>query len=74
MSSRGRFTHSVLGLFALASMAAATGWRTRGAYWSWRQETAFGSDRSCWPKPKERRRAVLEYARWVVSMRRLNRR
>ena len=62
------------GLLALLSIAAATGFRLRGAYWTWRRETAFGSDPSRWPPARERRRMILEYARWVASMRRMARR
>jgi hypothetical protein len=62
------------GLASLASMALATRFRLRGAYWSWRRETAFGSDPSRWPAASARRRAIFEYARWVASMRRLARR
>ncbi|MFZ9692770.1 MAG: hypothetical protein ACO3EP_12090 [Phycisphaerales bacterium] len=70
----GRWRANLSGLACLASMALATRMRIGGAYWSWRRETAFGSDPSRWPAPAERRRTILEYARWVASMRRLARR
>lgn len=73
-SMLGRWRANLSGLACLASMACATRMRFRGAYWSWRRETAFGSDPGRWPKPAARRRAILEYARWVASMRRLARR
>ncbi|MHC4833347.1 MAG: hypothetical protein ACYTFH_05560 [Planctomycetota bacterium] len=69
-----RLRDNVAGAWCLLSMAAATRFRMRGRYWSWRRETAFGSDRARWPEPEKRRRAILEYARWAASMRRLVRR
>ncbi|MCA9295524.1 MAG: hypothetical protein KC983_03385 [Phycisphaerales bacterium] len=51
--------------------------RTRGgrgsAYWRWRHETAFGTDRRRWPSRRERRRAMLAYGHWVHEMRGLAR-
>lgn len=58
---------SLLGLLALGF---ATGFRRKGAYWKWREETAFGNDRSKWPSAAERRHAMLDYARWAWRMRR----
>ena len=58
---------SFLGLLRLGF---ATGFRLRGAYWTWREETAFGADRSKWPSAAERRHAMLEYAAWAQRMRR----
>ena len=57
-------------LLGLLSLGLATRFRTRGAYWRWRMETAFGADESRWPSAAERRHAMLEYARWSWRMRR----
>ncbi|MFM1889286.1 MAG: hypothetical protein RLZZ565_43 [Planctomycetota bacterium] len=73
-STLGRWCANLVGLACLSSMAWATRLRMRGAYWAWRRETAFGSDPKRWPDPAARRRAILEYARWVAAMRRLARR
>jgi hypothetical protein len=70
----GSVRDTISGCWCLLSMAVATRFRMRGRYWSWRRETAFGSDRSRWPKAADRRRAIVEYARWAASMRRLVRR
>ena len=70
-----RHAHDTLrGLWCLLSMAAATRFRMRGPYWSWRRETAFGSDPARWPAARERRRAILEYARWAGRLRAMARR
>ncbi|RLS64307.1 MAG: hypothetical protein DWH97_08375 [Planctomycetota bacterium] len=61
---------SLLGLFRLG---LSTRFRVGGAYWSWREETAFGSDRSTWPTARARRHAMFEYARWAWRMRRFTR-
>lgn len=54
------------------------GWKTRfrrnGAYWSWRMETAFGHDPKRMPDAGARREAIVDYANWVASMRKLRRR
>ncbi|MSR41341.1 MAG: hypothetical protein EXS10_05495 [Phycisphaerales bacterium] len=61
------FFASLLGLLRLG---IATRFRVGGRYWKWREETAFGSDRSKWPSAKVRRHSMLEYARWAWQMRR----
>ncbi len=58
-------------IVALARLGLATRWRLDGKYWSWRHETAFGSDPSRWPRVQCRRHATMEYARWVADMRRM---
>jgi hypothetical protein len=58
------------GLWELMRLAAKTRFRLRGKYWRWRMETAFGSDHSKLPPARARRKATLEYARWVRRMRR----
>ena len=57
---------TVLGLARLAWLVAASGFRLRGRYWSWRWHTAFGAG----PEPKgwAKWRAILHYARWVQRM------
>ena len=51
-----------------------TGFRRRGAYWTWRMETAFGHDPARMPNAKSRRHAIIDYANWVASMRALRKR
>ncbi|MBC02862.1 MAG: hypothetical protein CMJ34_06120 [Phycisphaerae bacterium] len=58
------------GLLGLLHLAAVTRFRLRGRYWSWRMETALGSDRSAWPSARERRRAILLYGAWSRRLRR----
>ena len=58
------------GLWELMRLAAKTKFRLRGKYWRWRLETAFGRDPTRLPTRRERRKASLEYARWVRRMRR----
>ena len=52
-------------------LAIATRFRLRGAYWRWRMETAFGTDRSKCPDRKQMVRLAIEYAAWTTRMRRL---
>jgi hypothetical protein len=56
------------GLYELARLAVLTGFRFRGAYWSWRLHTAFG--RGYPPSRRELVRSVLAYGRWMRRMRR----
>ncbi|MBM4110274.1 MAG: hypothetical protein FJ254_02805 [Phycisphaerae bacterium] len=58
-------------VIALVRLGFATRFRLGGAYWSWRRETAFGCDAARWPSAAQRRRAMIEYAEWVASMRTL---
>lgn len=58
------------GFLGLIGLGLATGFRRRGAYWRWREETAFGAEPSRWPSASARRRAMLEYAAWSWRMRR----
>ncbi len=50
------------------------GWQSRfrlhGAYWRWREETAFGNGALPQPSAREKRRAMWHYAAWVWRMRR----
>ena len=62
------------GIWNLALLGLRTRFRFRGRYWSWRMETAFGTDRAKWPSARERRRAAIAYGAWVGSMRALARR
>jgi hypothetical protein len=64
-----RLVHAFEGLLGLVALGVATRFRLGGAYWKWRRETAFGNDPSKWPPAAERRRAMLEYARWAWRMR-----
>ncbi|MFG0329769.1 MAG: hypothetical protein ACF8PN_07725 [Phycisphaerales bacterium] len=58
----------VAGVWGLLLMGFATGFRLRGRYWRWRDETAFGGFKvergSKW-------RAALHYGQWVTRMRRM---
>jgi len=58
------------GLWQLLRLALVHRARLNGPYWRWRAETAFGSDRANWPAPRDRRRAIRTFARWVHRMRR----
>ncbi|MSR69578.1 MAG: hypothetical protein EXS17_04450 [Phycisphaerales bacterium] len=63
-------------IFALARLGVTTRFRFGGAYWVWRNETAFGTTRSdvatqsrfSW---RSQTQAVLEYGAWVARMRQL---
>ena len=55
-------------LYELFRLAALSGFRLKGRYWSWRMHTAFGRG---YPASRgELIRSVLEYGRWVRRMRR----
>lgn len=56
------------GWWELLRMAAMTRFRLGGEYWSWRRHTAFGEEGAV--PAAQRRRAMMEYARWVYRMRR----
>ncbi|MBX3404784.1 MAG: hypothetical protein KF699_15345 [Phycisphaeraceae bacterium] len=55
------------GLYQLARLGAITRFRFRGAYWSWRNQTAFG--RGAPASRLETARAVIEYGVWMHRMR-----
>tara|TARA_Y100001933_G_C18768455_1_gene467113 strand:- start:281 stop:478 length:198 start_codon:yes stop_codon:yes gene_type:complete len=54
------------GLILLGLLVVRSRFRLRGAYWTWRRETAEGSGGSI--TRGERLGAVLEYARWLDRM------
>ena len=56
------------GLWQLLRLAAISRFRFGGAYWKWRNQTAFGRG---YPPTLELIASVLEYGRWVHRMRRL---
>lgn len=56
-----------MGLIWLGVLVARSGFALKGPYWTWREATAFGNGT---PNKSDRRRAVLEYARWISAMRR----
>ena len=58
------------GLWELLLLAVRSRFRLRGAYWRWRDETAFGGDPAARPPLGQRLRAVLDYGRWVYRMKR----
>ena len=58
------------GLWELFILAVKTRFRLRGSYWTWRHETAFGTDRSRMPSRAQRVRAILDYGRWLWRMKR----
>lgn len=60
----GRVCGWALGLFALLRLAAQTRFRLKGAYWTWRQDTAFGNG-----QPASKLVSVLDYGAWVHRMR-----
>ena len=59
------------GLLGLGLVLLRARGRLRGAYWTWRKQTAFGGSPSEWPAARERRRAMLDFGAWVWAMRRL---
>ncbi|MDG2021633.1 MAG: hypothetical protein P8J59_06760 [Phycisphaerales bacterium] len=61
--------HCLSGLVGLLYLGVTTGFRFRGRYWSWRMETALGSDRSIWPSAAERRRSFIAYGAWARRLR-----
>jgi hypothetical protein len=52
-------------------LAFATGFRLRGRYWTWRFETAFGTDPDRHPSRMEAIRLAIHYAAWTTRMRRM---
>ncbi len=62
---------TLVGLWELGWLGVKTRFRLRGAYWRWRQETAFGCDPALHPPRSQRLRAILAYGRWVYRMKRL---
>ncbi|HEB60289.1 MAG TPA: hypothetical protein ENJ06_00530 [Phycisphaeraceae bacterium] len=56
-------------LYELLRLLLLSRFRLRGRYWRWRMETAWGNNP---PGKREMLRAILEYARWVRSMRRMS--
>jgi len=56
-------------LWQLFRLAAISGFRLKGPYWTWRMHTAFG--RGMPSSRAELIRSVLEYGRWIARMRRL---
>lgn len=57
------------GLWALALLALRSGLRFRGAYWSWRMQTAFG--RGMPASRAELLKGLIDYARWMHRVRRM---
>lgn len=63
------WTETAGGLLLLARLGLVSRFRFRGAYWTWRTETAFGRG---WPAGRFGRAiAVLHYAQWLWRMHRL---
>ena len=58
---------TILGLFGLLRLLVLSRFRMKGAYWQWRQHTAFGNGE--FPKG-QRLASILEYVRWIHQMRR----
>lgn len=61
---------TVVGLVLLLGLLVRSGFRLRGAYWTWRRQTALGDERR---GAGETARAVLGYARWMARMRGVSR-
>ncbi|MCA9278642.1 MAG: hypothetical protein H6815_10665 [Phycisphaeraceae bacterium] len=59
----------VMGCFMLLGLLVRTGFRTRGPYWRWRIDTAFG--RGMPESRRERIHTTLDYGAWMWRMRRL---
>ncbi|MEO0630763.1 MAG: hypothetical protein AAFY46_08540, partial [Planctomycetota bacterium] len=66
----GRLMNRLRGVWGLIRVFAATGFRRRGRYWRWREETAFGRGR---PGNRELTEAALDYGVWTLRMRHLGR-
>jgi hypothetical protein len=62
------FLDNFWAVYELARLYVITGGKLKGAYWTWRWQTALGENhgKSRW----ELARAALEYGRWVARMRR----
>lgn len=61
------FRDTLGGLWELARLGFITRFHFRGPYWSWRMHTAFGKGE---PPAGDRRRSILDYARWIHRLRR----
>lgn len=59
---------TLLALVELLRLAAISGFRLRGKYWTWRMHTAFG--RGVPAGRAEYIASILEYGRWARRMRR----
>lgn len=59
------------GVAGLLMVGAQTRFRLRGAYWSWRRETAFGH--ASRPGVAQEWREALAYGAWAWKMRRFRR-
>ena len=66
-----RLHHVATGLLGLGLVCLRARGRLRGAYWTWRQHTAFGGTASEWPTARKRRQSMMDFGAWVWSMRRL---
>lgn len=55
-------------VWSLAVQQVMTGLRPRGAYWTWRWETAFGRGI---PPRGELLRGLIDYGAWIARMKRL---
>ncbi|HLP82720.1 MAG TPA: hypothetical protein VK157_00075 [Phycisphaerales bacterium] len=55
-------------LYELARLYVITGGKLKGAYWTWRWQTALGDNHG--KSRRELVQAMLEYGRWVARMRR----
>lgn len=65
--------HVLRGLWNLLLLGLKAGFNLGNPYWTWRNETAFGTDPAKMPGCAERRKAALEYGEWVGQMRALRR-
>jgi hypothetical protein len=55
--------------YELARLFIITGGKLKGAYWTWRWQTALGNNHG--KTRTELLRAMIEYGRWVAKMRRI---
>ncbi len=56
------------GIYELARLAVLSGFRMKGAYWTWRKHTALGPGGLDAVSPAAQRHAALEYGRWIARM------
>lgn len=61
---------TIFGVWALLRLGLESKFRVRGKYWKWRKDTAFGH---FLVKDGEKRRAMLEYGKWVAEMQKVAR-
>lgn len=65
------FFETIAGCWQLLRLLFISRFRTKGRYWRWRYETAFGQGEP--DKRSEMVKAALDYARWMARTRKVGR-